>query len=320
MNHFQLISRPLGSVERFVIHHESNAELEILAGWGAGLNAWRIPTQGKMQELLYGYQTEENFLKTQADTSAGERLSPFPGRTNNAQWTWNGNTYQLDNNVTWAKHAVHGLLHVQPWHFESFESNSKQASLTLSYFWNGAHPGFPFPYMAKSTFIFTGKSFEIRSETENFGKNTMPYAEGWHPYFMLGTKVDNLDLQLPPVHKVLVNESDIPTGERQIDERFTQMAKINDTFINDCEELQNPTPIISADLWNIQTTERIRFWQRTGNKAFNFMQIYTPPDRQSLALEPMTNEPDVLNNHRGLILLKPGEKLNLNWGASYNIE
>ena len=29
----------------------------------------------------------------------------------------------------------------------------------------------------------------------------------------------------------------------------------------------------------------------------------------------MTNEPDVLNHHRELIVLKPGQSLELEWGA-----
>ena len=99
---FSLHSTPLGSVQRFTIRKHDGAELEILIGWGAGLNAWKIPTKenNSLLELLYGYRDEETFQKIQNDTSAGVRLAPWPGRTNNALWNWKGITYKLDNNVS----------------------------------------------------------------------------------------------------------------------------------------------------------------------------------------------------------------------------
>ena len=98
MAKFQLLSRPLGTIERFVIASDQGAELEILAGHGAGLNAWRVPVADGTRELLYGYQSEKNLRDTYADTNAGVRLSPFAGRTNMAKWHWNKKTYLLENN------------------------------------------------------------------------------------------------------------------------------------------------------------------------------------------------------------------------------
>ena len=95
MNFF-LESKPLGTVERYVVHAD-DCELEILAGFGAGLNAWRVPVNGKKMDLLYGYRDAETFRKIQADTNAGVCLSPWPGRTANAKWHWKGKDYKLVN-------------------------------------------------------------------------------------------------------------------------------------------------------------------------------------------------------------------------------
>ena len=43
MSKFKLISRPIGTVECYVLQRDDGAEFEILSGYGAGLNAWRIP-------------------------------------------------------------------------------------------------------------------------------------------------------------------------------------------------------------------------------------------------------------------------------------
>ena len=43
MSNFKLISRPIGTVQCFVLQRDDGAEFEILSGYGGGLNAWRIP-------------------------------------------------------------------------------------------------------------------------------------------------------------------------------------------------------------------------------------------------------------------------------------
>ncbi|MBL7825649.1 MAG: hypothetical protein JNJ57_03390, partial [Saprospiraceae bacterium] len=43
-------------------------------------------------------------------------------------------------------------------------------------------------------------------------------------------------------------------------------------------------------------------------RKFPFFQVFTPPHRESIALEPMTCNVDALNNEQGLISLKSGKK------------
>jgi aldose 1-epimerase len=313
---FTLISSPLGSVERLIIQKQNGAELEILTGWGAGLNAWRIPTEKSTLNLLYGYQTEESFWKIQNDTSAGVRLAPWAGRTNNAIWNWKGETFKLDNNVSWAKHALHGLVHQKKWLLKSFTSDTEKAILTLAYDWTGNHDGFPFPFHAETIFTFTGHSFSVKTKTTNTGSKEMPYSEGFHPYFSLGEKIDNLTLKIPASEKVLVDSTDIPTGKRETETRFND-SLLGDTFINDCFAIQNLVEKSETILKSSSAT--LSVWQNSNAKEYRFIQIYTAPDRESIAIEPMTHEPDVLNHHRELITLQPGETLELEWGASVAI-
>ena len=207
--HFSLESKPLGSVERFIVH-AGDAELEILAGWGAGLNAWRIPVNGKILNLLYGYQDAETFRQIQADTNAGVCLSPFPGRTANAKWTWKGKSYQLENNVSWAPHALHGFLQTRAWKFKSFESNAQEAVLSLECEFYGDPAGYPFTYKITNDYAFSGNAFTVRSTVFNASSTSLPYAEGFHPYFSLGKKVDFLTLALPQCQKALLDSAGSP--------------------------------------------------------------------------------------------------------------
>ena len=38
----------------------------------------------------------------------------------------------------------------------------------------------------------------------------------------------------------------------------------------------------------------------------------------SIAIEPMTSEPDALNHHRGLIVIPPGETRSFEFGLTFN--
>jgi len=334
MSQFKLISRPLGTIACYVLQRDDGAEFEILSGFGGGLNAWRIPVESdqekngpKMLDLLFGYRDEAILRKTAPDTNAGCRLAPFPGRTAYAQFRWREGTYKLINNVSWAPHALHGFLQDKEWVFESFESDSMSCTAEFSCDWPGAFEGFPFPFRATNTVNFTGESVTVTSTVQNIGKADMPYSEGWHPYFMLGEKIDGLTLKLPPTSLALLDKDDLPTGNFNDDNRFTSGKKIGDAFINDCFCLKKDMTLCpAADTYYINKAHAILesekysldIWQKAGIEQYNAIQIYTPPDRMSIAIEPMTSEPDALNHHRGLIVIPPGQKKSFTFGFAFD--
>lgn len=334
MNQFKLIFRPLGTLPRFVLQREDGAEIEILSGYGCGLNAWRVPVDNALNtrtssslNLLFGYQDESVLRKTAPDTNAGCRLTPFAGRTAFAKFNWKGNEYKLVNNVSWAPHALHGFLQDKEWLFESYESDSQSCTAVFTCDWPGAFAGFPFPFRATNSITFTGESVSVTSTVQNIGKTDMPYSEGWHPYFTLGEKIDNLTLKLPKTSRALLDKADIPTGEYKEDPRFTNGRKIYDEFINDCFCLEKEVAELNAtdsDFINNVHAElesdryELDIWQKAGHEQYNAIQIYTPPDRMSIAIEPMTSEPDVLNHHRGLIVIPPGEERSFTFGFNFH--
>lgn len=325
MSNFKIISRPLGTIERHVLQRNDGAEFEIMSGYGGGLNAWRIPVTagnspaGKSLDLLFGYRDGDDVFKIGPDTNAGCRLCPFPGRTAYAQFTWRGTTYKLINNVSWAPHALHGFLQNQEWKFESFESNSESCTAVFTCDWPGAFAGFPFPFRATNTIVFTGETVTVTSSVTNLGNSDMPYSEGWHPYFSLGEKIDGLTMTLPENSLALLDKADLPTGNFKEDTRFVGGRKIGDEFINDCFCLAQGVQNSGRATVSLQgSAGRIDIWQKTGNEQYNAIQIYTPPDRMSIAIEPMTSEPDALNHHRGLIVIPPGETRSFEFGLTFN--
>jgi aldose 1-epimerase len=331
MSQFKLLFRPLGTIPCYVLQRDDGAEFEILSGFGGGLNAWRVPVENaqnapSMLDLLYGYRDEPTLRKISPDTNAGCRLTPFPGRTAYAQFSWLGETYKLVNNVSWAPHALHGFLQDKEWTFESFESDSESCTAVFSCDWPGAFAGFPFPFRATNAITFTGESVTISSSVKNIGVSDLPYSEGWHPYFMLGEKIDNLTLKLPNSSLAVLDSADLPTGNFKEDARFVNGRKIYDEFINDCfclEKEMTHLQTVDGDFINnahvLLESDRyaLDIWQKAGLEQYNAIQIYTPPDRMSIAIEPMTAEPDALNHHRGLIVIPPGEERSFTFGCEF---
>lgn len=320
MSKFKIISRPIGTVECYVLQRDDGAEFEILSGYGAGLNAWRIPDRksGKLADLLCGYREGDDIYKMGPDTNAGCRLAPFPGRVAYARFNWNGNDYQLVNNVSWAPHALHGFLQNKEWKLLSFESDDEKCTATFGIDWAGAFTGFPFPFRAVNKITFTGESYTVESTVTNIGPKDLPYSEGWHPYYTLGEKINNLTMALPETDLALLDKADIPTGEFRPDTRFVGGRHINDEFINDCFVLKNEQNFenITAVTELKSDSKALHIWQKAGTEQYNAIQIYTPPDRMSIAIEPMTAEPDTLNHHRGLIVIKPGQSKTFIFGAT----
>ena len=321
MSKFKIISRPIGTVECYVLQRDDGAEFEILSGYGAGLNAWRIPDSktGKLADLLFGYREGDDIFKIGPDTNAGCRLAPFPGRVAYAKFNWNGKDYQLVNNVSWAPHALHGFLQNKEWKFVNFESDSEKCVATFSIDWPGAFAGFPFPFRAINKITFTGESYSVESTVTNIGAGDLPYSEGWHPYYTLGEKIDNLTMELPETDLALLDKADIPTGEFKPDTRFVGGRLINDEFINDCFVLKKEKNFenILAAVELKSDSKSLQIWQKAGQEQYNTIQIYTPPNRMSIAIEPMTAEPDTLNHHRDLIVIRPGENRTFSFGAKF---
>ena len=336
MSKFKIISRPLGTVQCYVLKRDDGAEFEVLSGFGAGLNAWRVPgrqaagssTNGSagngLLDLLFGYRDGSTLHKIAPDTNAGCRLTPFPGRVAFAKFNWNGKDYQLVNNVSWAPHALHGFLTNREWNFVEFESDSEKCTATFTCDWPGAFAGFPFPFRATNKITFTGESFTVESTVKNIGNATMPYSEGWHPYFSLGQKIDELTMGLPESDFAELDKADIPTGNFHADKRFVGGRAIGDEFINDCFCLSTDFASKEAGCQDGRAevtlqgaNGNITYWQQAGHEQYNAIQIYTPPDRMSIAIEPMTAEPDALNHHRGLIEIPAGESRTFTFGATF---
>ncbi len=59
----------------------------------------------------------------------------------------------------------------------------------------------------------------------------------------------------------------------------------------------------------------INIWQQTGKWKYNYLQVFIPPSKKSIAVEPMTCAADAFNNKMGLIILNPKKSFSTSCGV-----
>lgn len=238
-----------------------------------------------------------------ADGFRGRLLAPWNDRIPGGRYTFDGNLHQLTLNET-DSDAMHGFLHRTAMNTMEQSDSHLRLSATLS---GEADPGYPFTVGFTADYRIDDSRFDLTLRLENRGSSPAPVAMGWHPYFQLpGThSIDALRLQISADECVPVDAKLLPTAARgplPANLRFDRSRAIGNQSI----DLAYLTPgghrtLISSGEHTI-TIEQ--------SATFPYVQVYTPPDRLSVAVEPVTGATDAFNRPElGLRVLEPGETL-----------
>ena len=266
---------------------------------------------------MNGYTSEDDFKANLNSSFKGSNLLPFPNRIKDGKYNFQGKDYQLNMNFPHESNAIHGLIFDIPFKVTDKKAEEASCSLKLEYS-SRPFPGYPFHYLVKIVYTLRENSgFECKVKINNLLPHAMPVGHGWHPYFMADSgKVDDLFLQFPADAILEVDKTNIPTGKKQPYNSFNKLKKIGDTKLDSCFQLSRDKDRAEIIIHNKENGFGYCIWQETGQFKYNFLQIYTPPDRKSVAIEPMTCAPDAFNNNNGLIILGPLEKMQTSFGIS----
>lgn len=263
-----------------------------------------------------------NILDNEQDVEAiknerwykGAILVPFPNRIRGGSYDFNGEHYQLPINFPGEGHAIHGLMYDKS--FEIITTNLTEKGLfTVRYIYDGHAEGFPFPCAVSYTFSLVESNFSCDISVKNSGEKILPLGVGWHPYFTFGVDVDYLQLELPNVVSIEVDEKMIPTGKKDSMNDFETLNQIHDTQFDTGFEILNKNEVAVTKIYNPAKNVTLESWQKTGGKGFNYVQVFTPPGRKSIAIEPMTCPADVFNSKESIIEVFSQE----DWSGSFGV-
>jgi aldose 1-epimerase len=193
------------------------------------------------------------------------------------------------------QYAMHGLLLDRtPDRLLQPTDNRIEAEFQLG----GFEGRWPSRTVAMVAWTLDAGRLKLEVNVSNAGDEPLPVGVGWHPYFkLLSGDRRKARLQVPASHRLAVNDYDevLPTGQKlalpwtPYDFSAPVGGALNYLYLDDCFVGIAPGPLIVA------VTDPVAGYSvrlRTTAPPVRAVQVYAPPDRPVVVLEPQTNWAD----------------------------
>jgi aldose 1-epimerase len=289
-----------------ITDHANGTVVGILPEYGGLLHEFIMADNGSSHNFIDHYPDSETLLQQLDRSYKSAKLSPFVCRIREASYAYGDHKYEFAKKFSDGS-AIHGLLFNKPFELSEQFVNEQNACITLRYHYKAEDPGYPFNYSCRISYTLDcNKTLQVVTTVENMDDRTIPIADGWHPYFRLGGKVDDWLLRFSSTQQMEFDDKLIPTGKYIKDERFHHPQKIAQTEFDNCfllDDFSGDKPV--CEVLNASNSLQLQIFSDQG---YPYLQIYIPPDRQSIAIENLSGAPDCFNNRMGLLSLVPGEK------------
>lgn len=288
-----------------LIDENCGTEISLLPGYGATLHAFRVQQKdGVLFNVIDNYRDAAELKREMARSFKGPKLSPFPCRIPGGGYRFEGKEYRFQHLFSDGT-AIHGLLYDKP--FTVLEENAGDGAATVSmqYSYIKDDLGYPFLYTCLVKYgLYPGNVLEVVTTVTNDDREVIPLADGWHPYWRLGGRANDWQLQFHSAAIVDFDEWLVPTGSLTQYEEFETARPLGDHFLDNCFTLKPGLVSAACELYNPSSGLRVSFFP--DDASYPYLQIYTPATRDSIAVENLSGAPDCFNNKMGLVVLQPG--------------
>lgn len=314
---FAIKIEPFGKITQVkLINTQTGEYVGVLADCGAALNCLVLKKGDKLFDLIDGSETYEQLLTNGLSSFKGSFLFPFTNRLANGKYTFENKTYSFDINDSGnLNNALHGYLVDVKFNIKRFEVFEEKAELELIYEESGQNSSYPFACEVIIKYTFHAHNgLSIQTTVKNLDTHNIPIGFGWHPYFKTSGKVDDIMLQLPEIEEIEINSNMIPTGKLIPTSIFKHTDSVNNTQLDTGFKLKNTASKATISIIDSANSVRVNIWQESKDTKFNFLQVYIPPNRKTIAIEPMTCAADAFNNGMGLQIIAPERTMEASWG------
>jgi len=287
-----------------LLDQETGSEVSVIPTCGALLHSFTLQTPAGSFNIVDNYKSLDELKTKLTDSHKSTKLSPFVCRIKDAKYHFDNKEYEFQNKFPDGS-AIHGLLVKKSFEVIEEVATDVSASVTMKYNYKKDDAGYPFDYRCTVKYqLKKNRILTVETTVMNTGRNAMPIADGWHPYFTLNGKTDDWELFFQSGQMLEFDEKLIPTGKLIHNKKFNKPEKIGDTFLDNCFLLDPFNGRAACSLKNTNNGWELLFFP---GDQYPYLQIYTPPHRKNIAIENLSGAPDCFNNGMGLIVLEPGQ-------------
>ncbi len=298
---FHIQEEGSGNDKKLILKNEQTGTSAEIFCFGALLNAFTVQSGKDSINVVDGF-TDVSHAK--ADMNNGfksAKLSPFVCRMHKGTYRFNEVDYTVDGFYL-NGHAIHGLLCHANFSVTDKGADTDKAWVTLEHSYNATDKGYPFAYTLSVTWsLYANNRLTVSTIATNRHNSSLPFSDGWHPYFATDTSIDESSLSFNTDRKLIFDKDLLPTGAEERDDRFIKGTVLKGIELDNCFALPANEKGICV-LQGQKISIRIE-----PDKAYPYLQVYTPPHRKSIAIENLSAAPDSFNNKIGIRYLEPSE-------------
>jgi aldose 1-epimerase len=294
-----LNSPPLPQAEELLNHGDDEFGNEVFKIGGAILLPFANRIRGKL-------------------SSDGKTISAtVDGKTVILPANWSG------SNPGAEKHSIHGLMRHSKFANVNFQ-NGEPASVVNAILHAGNFDGH---WQSRTDVtvdaILTHDAFELTVRAKNVGHEPLPMGIGWHPYFVLpGGDRSQVRLHIPSDTRAVMNNYDdsFTTGQRvsvkgtPYDFSAPGGRTLGNQYLDDNFSNLQRRPDGSTVSEIVDPAAKYGLRLTTLSPEIQSIQVYAPPQKGFVAIEPQFNLPDPYNKDwgdtdTGMVVLKPGQSV-----------
>ena len=302
------------SLQKILLFNDDSGEsVTIYPEFGANVSQLTLKHNGKLIEILDGNSSRKEFCDK--NIFKGAKLFPFTNRIPNGKFKFHEMEYHFPLNYPEENNACHGFIFNKNFELNEYGIEKDRVWMQLKYIYSGKESWYPFPFHFNIRYSLEKSGFICENTVINSGGHVMPIADGWHPFITLNSKLDNLKLKFQAHLIYETDERLIPSGDTKPYEKFGELEPIGKTEFDSSFLLQDSGKEVHEVVMHDPAKDLlVKLWQETGKNKYNYLHLYTPPHRNSIAVEPMTGIANAFNNEIGLIRLQTHEQFNAKYG------
>lgn len=292
---FEIQVTAIDHFEQITLKDNSNGNSIAICTKGGLLNEWLV---GGKQSIINGNDFTKGWGNFEMNGFKSGKMSPFSCRLEKGQYHHLDQIYTIEKFYL-GEHALHGIQYDAIYTIESSQVMQDSASVILVYHYKGTDKGYPFPYSIHLLWVLkSNNQINVQTSITNHFDQPIPIMDGWHPYFRFEANVNDYSIQFKNKGKIEYNQNLLPTGIILEDNTFDTSTKIDKMHLDDCWLIDEQSPSCTIQY----KKEKIIVTPITN---YPYLQVYTPDDRKSIAIENLSAAPNCFNNKMGLHILKP---------------